>query len=281
MKKPKIFIIVLNYNGKDVLKKCLESVYLDLYPNKEVIVVDNASQDNSFNEVRTIYPKFHFIKNTRNIGFSAGNNVAIKLALERGADFIFLLNNDALLGKNTLENLTKKMETNPKWGIVTPLIYFGKSNRIWFSGGKINWIKMRVEHKDNNFNTDYITGCAMLIRKEVFKKIGLFDERYFLYYEDADFSYRAKKSGFGLGIDRNSEVYHFEKSSQNITKIYYLVLSAIIFFRKNSNFLIRVYIETYLFLRKIKNKFDLRKNPEDKTKLLVKKAFKDVEKIKI
>ena len=281
MQKPRVFVIILNYNGKDFLKKCLESVYLDDYPNKEVVVVDNNSQDNSFDEARVAYARFHFIKNTKNIGFSAGNNVAIRWAIEKKADFVFLLNNDALLGKGAIKNLVDEMQNNPELGMVSPLIYFGKSKKIWFSGGRINWLKMRVEHRNSQLNTDYITGCAMMIRESVFRKIGLLDEKYFLYYEDADFSYRAKLNGFGLKVIKTAEVYHFEKSSENINKIYYLVLSAIIFFRKNSNSIIRFYIEALLFLRRIKNRADLRKEPNDKLKILVKKAFVDADDIKL
>jgi len=116
----------------------------------------------------------------------------------------------------------------------------------------------------------------MLIKKDVFKKVGLLDERFFLYYEDADFSYRARKSGFKLKIVSDAIVYHFEKSSESLNKIYYLVFSGIIFFRKNANWAIRIYIEAYLLARKIKNKYDLIRNPEDKEKILVQKAYREI-----
>jgi GT2 family glycosyltransferase len=276
MRDPKVFIIILNYNGKDILKKCLESVYLCEYSNREVVVVDNNSSDDSFEEARKHFSKFHFIKNNKNIGFAAGNNVAIRWALEKMADYIFLLNNDAFLEKDTITILIEEAEKKKEVGILSPLIYLGNSNKIWFSGGKINWLKMRVEHQDSIKSTEYITGCAMLIKKDVFKKIGLLDESFFLYYEDADFSYRAKKEGFELKIVSNAIVHHFEKSSRNIDKIYYLVLSGIKFFRKNSNFLMRLYIEGYLLVRKLKNKRDLIKEPQSQIKLLVQKAYKDL-----
>lgn len=275
---PKVFIIILNYNGGDVLKKCLESVYQDSYSNKEVVVVDNNSTDGSFEEARKAFSKFNFIKNNKNVGFAAGNNVAIKWALEKMADYIFLLNNDAFLEKDSLKKLVDQAEKMPKVGLLSPVIYFGDSKKIWFSGGKINWLKMKTEHKNDIFDTDYITGCAILIKKDVFKKVGLLDEKFFLYYEDADFSYRAKKAGFGLKIVKDANVYHFEKSSQSLNKIYYLVLSGVIFFRKNSSYFLRLYTEAYLLARKIKNTFDLIKNPRDEEKLLVQKAYRDLAK---
>jgi len=277
MQYPKVFVVILNYNGKDVLKKCLESVYKSDYPNMEIVVVDNNSQDNSFVEARVLFSKFNFIQNNQNIGFAAGNNVAIKWALEKMADYVFLLNNDAFLEKNTLSKLIKEARKDKSFGILSPIIYTGKNKkRIWFSGGNINWLRMKVEHKDNIKNTQFITGCAMLIKKDVFKKVGLLDERFFLYYEDADFSYRARKSGFKLKIVSDAIVYHFEKSSESLNKIYYLVFSGIIFFRKNANWAIRIYIEAYLLARKIKNKYDLIRNPEDKEKILVQKAYREI-----
>ncbi|MEF3691514.1 MAG: glycosyltransferase family 2 protein [Candidatus Moraniibacteriota bacterium] len=274
MKFPKVFVIILNYNGQKVLRNCLDSLYRDDYPNKEVVVVDNASEDDSFDKMRVIFSKYNFIKNDKNLGFAGGNNVAIKWALEKMADYVFLLNNDAVLGENAIRIMIEEAEKDQKTGIFSPIIY-DKNGQIWFSGGKINWLKMRAEHQEDIKKTEFVTGCAMLIRKEVFKKIGLLDEKFFLYYEDTDFSYRADKAGFGLRILKNSRVDHLEESQSNPQKNYYLVLSGIRFFRKNAGFWKRFYLEGYLLGRKIKNYIDLRKNPADKDKQLVRKAYRD------
>ena len=276
MNYPKVFIVILNYNGKAVLKNTLESVYKLNYPNYEVVVVDNNSVDGSFEEARISFGKFNFIKNNQNVGFAAGNNVAIKWALEKMADYILLLNNDALIEKDALTNLIKAAQKNDKIGILSPVIYKGNSSQIWFSGGKIDWLRMRTEHLDNIKETQYITGCAMLIKKDVFKKIGLLDETFFLYYEDADFSFRAAKNGFKLKIVSEAKVFHFEKSSESLNKIYYLVRSGIIFFRKNSNFLFRIYIEFYLAMRKVKNKYDIKNNIDVEKAFLVKRAYDEI-----
>jgi len=299
MQKAKVFIVILNYNGGDDLRKCLDSVYKLNYPNFEVVVIDNDSDDNSFEEARRRFRKFHFIKNSRNLGFSAGNNVAIKWVLEKMADYVFLLNNDAVIEKNTLKKLVRVMEQNDKMGIVSPIIYKGKSKKVWFAGGKINWWKMRTEHKTRNikrrvwnienkiwsmkyktavsnsefYGTDYITGCAMLIKRDVFAEIGLLDEDFFLYYEDADFSWRARMAGFKLGVLPKTAVYHFEKSLENPKKIYWLVLSGILFFKKNSPWNWRLYLSVYLFLRQLKNKRRLIGNPNNQEALLIQKAY--------
>lgn len=276
MKYPKVFVIILNYNGKNILKKTLESVYKLNYPNYQVVVVDNDSTDGSFEEARLAFGKFNFIKNNQNVGFAAGNNVAIKWALEKMADYVFLLNNDALIEKNSLTKLINEAQKDETFGILSPIIYKGDGDKVWFSGGKINWLKMRTEHTNDTRETQYITGCAMLIRKEVFKKIGLLDENFFLYYEDADFSFRATRAGFKLKIVKSASVFHFEKSAESLNKIYYLVFSGIRFFRKNSNFFIRIYIECYLLARKIKNNYDIKKGINKEKALLVKKAYKEI-----
>ncbi|MDD3498638.1 MAG: glycosyltransferase family 2 protein [Candidatus Moranbacteria bacterium] len=296
MRYPKVFIIILNHNGKDVLPDCLNSVLHSDYPTKEVVVVDNDSTDLSFEKAKKLFDKFHFIKNNRNKGFAAGNNVAIRWALEKMADYVFLLNNDAVIGKDSLKKMIESAEKDARGGIFSPIIYKGKTDQIWFGGGKIDWMRMRTVHvisnkrqekraiKNSIFSwhisrtTDYVTGCAMLIKKDVFKKIGLLDEDYFLYYEDADFSYRAKKAGFGLKIVSEAKAYHLEKSSENPNKIYWLVYSGLIFFKKNTPWFWRPWVVFYTLLRKIKNKKKM-KNKE-KYAVDVKRAFEDFKKEK-
>lgn len=283
-KFPKVFVIVLNYNGADTIEACLGSVFRTNYPNFELVLVDNNSQDESFELAKKIFPKATFIKNRENIGFAAGNNVGIRFALERMADYIFLLNNDAELEAETLTKLVAAAEKNKKIGILSPVIYNVENGKTWFSGGKINWLAMKTVHtgkssyrQDGFLRTDYVTGCAMLARKEVFKETGLFDENFFLYYEDADLSARAKRKGFELAIVPTAEAYHLEKSEQDKkSKIYWLVVSGIIFFKKNTPVWLRPWMELYLFARKIKNKLDV-KNNKNKIALQVQKAYQDYE----
>lgn len=272
---PKVFIIILNYNGRDFLKNTLESVYKLNYPNYQVIVVDNNSDDGSFEEARFLFGKFNFIKNSKNVGFAAGNNVAIKWALEKMADYVFLLNNDALIEKDALKKMIEVAQEDVSIGILSPIIYKKNTPQVWFEGGKIDWLRMRTVHIKNINKTQYVTGCAMLIKKEVFKKVGLLDENFFLYYEDADFSLRATRSGFNLKIVTNAKAYHFEKSSESLNKFYYLVFSGILFFRKNANLLMRIYIEIYLTGRRFKNKYDILKNKNNKVALLVERAYQE------
>jgi hypothetical protein len=275
---PKVFVIILNYNGKDTIKSCLDSVFCCDYPNFEVVVVDNDSKDGSLELAKNLYSKFHFIKNEKNIGFSGGNNIGIRFALEKIADYVFLLNNDATLEKDTLSKLIASAEKE-KAGIFSPLIY-ACDNKIWYSGGIIKWAQMRNVHAsqlpkgDDPYSTAYVTGCAMLVKKEVFKKIGLFSEDYFLYYEDADFCVRAKKEGFDSMVVPTAKITHFEKSELDLSnKIYWLVLSGLIFFKKNTPLYLKFITNPYLYLRKMKNMIDSMNNK--KYSEIVKKAYND------
>jgi GT2 family glycosyltransferase len=172
------------------------------------------------------------------------------------------------------------MEKNEKIGILSPLIKKGDGKSVWFAGGEISWLRMRAQHttkKDNEAlsDTQYVTGCAMLIRKAVFKAIGLFDENFFLYYEDADLCLRAKKHGFRSAVMKNVTIKHFEKSQQNMEqKNYWLVISGLKFFKKNTPGIWRPWVTCYLLARKIKNSLDIfgGKNP---MAIVVKKAYKD------
>jgi len=279
-KHPKVFIIILNYNGSDVLKKCLTSVFKIDYPNLEIIVVDNNSLDGSLEMAKANFSKAIFIKNEANLGFAAGNNVGIKFALERAADFVLLLNNDVEVEKNFLTQLIDIAAENEKIGLASPVIFDGQTKEVWFSGGHIDWWRVKTVHErkvrtERFFNSRVITGCAMLIRAEVFQKVGLLDEEFFLYWEDADFSLKSKKAGFQNVVVSSSWIYHFEKSRENPeNKTYWLVISGLIFFRKNANFLFKIWGWFYLILRRIKNYRDV-KFKKDRISLVVQKAYRD------
>jgi len=261
---PKIFIVILNYNGKKVIKNCLTSIFKADYPDFEVVLVDNNSSDDSLEFAKKNFSKAHFIKNNENLGYAAGNNIGIRFALERMAKYVLLINNDTEVEKDFLIKLVEKTEKDEKIGIAGPVIFNGHNRQVWFSRGKINWLTMKTEHEKNFFaadcyNTEFVTGCAMLIRASVFKKIGLLDEDFFLYWEDVDFSWRARRAGFKNVIVASNWIYHFEKSESNLKqKTYWLVISGLIFFQKNTPFLCRPWIKFYVTLRELKNNFDLK-----------------------
>ena len=280
---PKIFIIILNYNGREFIRQCLADVFSLDYPNFEVVVVDNNSQDGSLEEAKKFFSRAHFIKNDENIGFSAGNNVGIRFALEHMADWVLLLNQDTRTENNVLEKLLEAGQNDPRLGIISPIIFKGDTSEIWFSGGNIDWWKMRTVHQRElvgniNRDTEFISGCAMMVKKEVFAKVGLLDEEFFLYYEDADLSVRAKKAGFGLAVTPETSIKHFEKSSApEGNKLYWLVISGLIFFQKNASPAMRLWEDIYCFFRHLKNRMDVKRGGKDAT--IVRDAYNDFKKL--
>ncbi len=266
MSSPKVFILILNYNGKATLADCLRSVYRTHYPNFEVVVIDNHSQDGSFEAARQLFPRAHFIQNTANLGFSAGNNVGIRFVLQHGAQYVWLLNNDATIKPNTLSRLIATSQRYSRSGILSPLILHSKSKDIWFTGGAIKWLSMKTVHTplrslDTPIPSGYICGCAMLIKRSVLEQVGLFDERFFLYYEDADLSLRAKQKGFQLLVVPSARAYHSETSVHNPKKIYWLVFSGLQFFNKHTHRFLRPWYTVFFFARRIKNVFDVQFRP--------------------
>lgn len=246
---PKVSIIILNWNGlKDTLE-CLESLQKIDYNNYEVIVVDNNSSGNDVEIIREKYGDFvwKIIVNDQNLGFSGGNNVAINFALNSNADVVLLLNNDTIVEPDFLTRLVQASIEYPDAGILTPMInFYSNKSVIWSAGGKISKIKASgftsgYNEEDKIFRkTFYCTfasGCCMYIKKDVFSKIGLLDENYFLYLEDTDFCYRASKSGFKILFVGNSTVYHKVQSTtarENfLLPIYYGLRNRLYFAKKN------------------------------------------------
>lgn len=275
---PKVFIVILNYNGKGVLRNCLSSVFRIDYPDFEVVVVDNNSEDGSLEEAKNGFSRANFIKNETNRGFSSGNNIGIRFSLERMADYVLLLNNDTVVEKDFLKKLVFVSEKEGKIGINCPLILENDRSTVWFGKGRINWWRMKTVHEKKVLSGDYyssefISGCSMLIKASVFRKIGLLDENFFLYWEDADFSFRAQKAGFMAVVTPGSRIVHLEKSEKNKNKVYWLVLSGLIFFKKNSSPPVRLWLFFYIKLRKMKNWLDRKKRSE--TAQIVYKAYKD------
>lgn len=279
MSLPSVFVVILNYNGKETLPGCLSSVFHSDYPNMNVVVVDNASSDGSFEYARKNFSTANLIKNSANTGFARGSNVGIRLALEKFADYVFLLNNDAEIFPDTISHLVSAAEKSPRCGIISPLILGPQKNSIWFAGGKINWLKMNCSHilsvqSENTYATQYASGCAMLIKKEVFKKIGLFDEKFFLYYEDADLSIRASRSGFGIMVLPTAKALHYESSNkQNERKVYWLVLSALLFFKSDAPFLSQIWYLFFIPARRIRAYFS-----KNIASMQVREAFSDFSK---
>lgn len=251
---PKIVIIILNYNGCQNTIECINSIFNSSQEsNFKIVVVDNASSDRSKSELSKI-KDIVFIQNKDNLGYSGGNNAGIWWALENNFDQILILNNDTIVSKNTVQILSNALNG---FSIVAPKIYFAKGfefhkekyaekdlgSVIWYAGGKIDWenilgIHIGVDEVDKGQydkvrEINFATGACLMVKREVFEKIGLFDEKYFLYLEDMDFSKRAKNAGFKIGYIPKSYLWHKNAASiggsGSMLQDYYITRNRLLF----------------------------------------------------
>lgn len=254
---PLVFILVLNYNGGETLFSCLRSIFQLEYPFFRVVVLDNNSRDSSFELAKQRYSQAHFIRNSENVGFARGMNIGIQFALEHGAEFIWLVNPDVIVPPQSLRDLVGLLERNATIGMASPLITTASQHRrVWFGGGKIQWTRMRAIHtklrsRSMSFETGFLSGCALFVRKSLFQTAGLFDERFFLYYEDADLSLRAEKAGFQIVVYPKVIVTHSEESRKNPDKTYWLVRSGLSFFRKYTPFFLIPFFWIIFWIRRL------------------------------
>ncbi|NWJ50730.1 MAG: glycosyltransferase family 2 protein [Bacteroidetes bacterium] len=242
---PLVSIVTVNYNQSEVTCSMIESLNKINYPNIEVLVVDNASPDDNPDIIKHRFPAIDLIKNPINYGFAAGNNFGIMKA--RGA-YVLLLNNDTVVTPDFLEPLVEKMESDPTIGAVSPkLRFYHTPNTIQYAGYtemnpytvrnfSIGFNQVDKGQYDKDRLTPFAHGAAMLVSMEVIKKVGMMSYIFFLYYEEADWCERIKKSGYSIWYISNSLVYHRESIStgrMSVVKIYYLNRNRLIFMRRN------------------------------------------------
>jgi GT2 family glycosyltransferase len=217
-------VVVLNFKVADLAIKAIQSVKKSSFVHIKIYAVDNDSKDGFEENVKKI-DNVVFIQTGANLGYTGGNNVGIKRALEDGCEWVFLLNPDAVVEKETIETLVERAEKNSAQ-IVNPKIYFADSKIIWFAGKEFDQLNVLGHHRgvdeqdvgkyDTEEELEDGTGCAMLIHKQVFEKIGMLDERYFLYYEESDFCFRARKAGFKIMYIPKAVVYHDNAKSTGL-----------------------------------------------------------------
>jgi len=225
MSYPKVSIIILNWNGLEDTIECLESLQKINYPNYEVIVVDNGSRGN---DAQVLQEKFgdyvHLIKNDKNYGFAKGNNIGIRYAFDNpSSEYFLLLNNDTAVAPNFLAELIKAARSDASIGIVGPKIYYydfeGRNNVIWFAGGKISWYRLNVFYhiglRDGDLpkyqtiaSVDWITGSAMMFKRQVIENLSLLNVQYFFGIEDVEYCLKARKHGFSVVYVPTARVWH-------------------------------------------------------------------------
>ena len=232
----KIFFVILHYGGLSNTQKCLDSLCNMNHvkdAEAEILVVDNASPEPfAFSDNDCKLGRTHLLTNKENLGYSGGMNSGIRYALDHKADYVVVVNNDTEFDKEFLRVIVKRLQVDSESGIIVPKIYFYKGSEyhhdrysekergrvIWYAGGMIDWKNVIASHRgvdevdtgqyDSFRQTDFATGCCMVLRKELIEKIGMFDDSYYLYYEDIDLSMRVKKAGLVVGFEPSAVLWH-------------------------------------------------------------------------
>jgi len=214
-----MYVVILNWNLPEETALCIESVRVSQPSGVEIVIVDNGSTDDS---VKVLQRRFgdgiKMVETGENLGFAGGVNVGIQTALEEGAQSVLLLNNDTIVASDMIHHLVSAANQAPRAGIVGPVIfYYDDPERIWCIGAcEYQWLPVPVElsartlskAKSEPFQLDYGNACGMLIRRQVFEAIGLFDARYFIYFEDVDFCRRARQAGYEIWCAPQAKMWH-------------------------------------------------------------------------
>lgn len=220
MTQPRIAIIIVNWNNRTDTLACIEQLKKSQYANQDILLVDNASTDGSADAIAAEMPQITMIRNHKNLGFTGGNNIGMKVAFERGADYAFLLNNDAEIEADVLQLLVEVMETNPEvWATAPMIYYYSQPKVIWSAGGAIDsrlgTAKMlgtdevdQAQFGSSPYPVDYATGCALMVRRSIVEKFGLLDNRFFMYYEEVEWCGRMQSQGFKVMVIPKAKAWH-------------------------------------------------------------------------
>ncbi len=217
--KPLTAIIILNWNLPSDTAECINSILASKTTNYSIIIVDNNSSDDSIEQFKQKFgTKITLLQNQENLGFAAGVNVGIQYALKLQAEYIILLNNDTIVDSNMIEELKKAAAKTPEIGLLSPAVFYADTpEKVWrYGDNERPWLpiplkistKETARHLPNAFQLDYITFCCALIKRQVFEHIGLLDERFFMYFEDADFCRRTREAKFKIYCVPKARMWH-------------------------------------------------------------------------
>lgn len=218
--------VIVNWNGVDRTLRCLESLRRAGHPPRDVVVVDNASTDDSVARIRAEFPEVTVLVAPENLGYAGGNNLGIRHALERGARSVLLLNNDVEIDRGCIDSLAAEL-ADERVGAVGPLVLLparaNERNRIWAAGGEVthreNVSRLRGNGETLNGRfaaperVDYLPGCAILVKREVFERVGMLDESFFCYMEDVEYGRRIEEAGLENRLVPAARAFHDASAS--------------------------------------------------------------------
>lgn len=245
---PRVHIVILNWNGwKDTLE-CVESCLQLRYPDFRILIVDNASSDGSEAMLREHLPHVDIVQSGSNLGYAGGNNIGIRYALAQGAEYVWLLNNDTKVDAAALEEMVRVAKVDTTVGMVGPkILLYSRPGHLNCIGSTINLTTGQPslialgEEDDGRFDDvhemDTLSGCSLLVGRDVIDAVGLMDERFFLFYEETDWILRAKRAGFKMMYVPKARIWHKVSASvgghQSPLMLYYMMRNNPLLMRNN------------------------------------------------
>lgn len=218
MTAPLVAAVVLNTNRREDTLACLESLQNQTYENLKVIVLDNACTDGSNEAIRAQFPQVEILSLAQNLGYAGNNNTGIRAALEGGAAWVFVVNEDILLEPNAVRCLIETAQPDPAVGIAGPMVYHADHPDVIQSAGGVLDARWQAFHRGQNQPeqgqfaavepVDWISGCAILVRRETIEQVGMLDERFFYYFEETEWCTRARRAGWKILFVPQSKIWH-------------------------------------------------------------------------
>lgn len=244
---PTVWAVVINWNRPEDTVRCVESLKTNSYRALSILVVDNGSDLGKYEELRRTLVGAEIVRSDINVGFGMGCNLGIQHALDRGAAYVLLLNNDTIVDVFMIEALVEAMSGDPCIGMAGPIIYYSdEPQAVWFAGYRIKgelYVVRRGLHLKRPFeaveDVDFVSGCGMVVRREVIEDVGVFSPEYFMYYEDLDLCLRVKKAGWRIVCATGAMMWHAVSASsggsESPMKEYHQVRSSLIFYRRHTH----------------------------------------------
>jgi GT2 family glycosyltransferase len=241
-----VWCIVLAYNGIDLTLECLATLRNQDYPNLHLLVVDNASTDDTVEILRAQAPDVEVLPANANLGYAGGNNLGMRHALEQGADLLFLVNNDTRLDAHCVTALVEEIRQAPTCGAVGPMVYtWDNWQTISSAGGVVDWATADAinvgagEADQGQFaarSVDFVNGCGIMVSKTAVERVGLIDERFFMYWEETDWCVRMQEAGLDVRFQPAAKMQHkapLTWEQQSPLTLYYMGRNRLFFFARH------------------------------------------------
>ncbi len=246
MPLPPITVVVLNTNRRDDTLACLGSLAASTYPRLQVMVLDNSSTDGSTDAIRAQFPAVQVVPLAENLGYAGNNNVGLRLALEQGAEWVFVLNEDTWVAPDCLTRLLTAAQADPRIGVAGPMVHTFETGEISSAGGIVDWaradaVNVGMGERDQgqypSRAVDFINGCGLLISRPALQAAGVLDATFFIYWEETDWCARVKRAGFTLWFEASALMRHkapIRHEAFGPSTLYYATRNRLRFFARHA-----------------------------------------------